>query len=125
MYINDYLKIKNVPVSTTQGSQKKIESESFESILSESIKSTKNVEFSKHAMNRISERNLDLYENDTLARLNEAVSTAKEKGSKETLVLIDNNAFIVSVENNKVITTMCQNELKGNVFTNIDSTVIM
>ena len=63
--------------------------------------------------------------NETLERLNKGVELAAGKGSSETLVLEGRNAFVVSVKNNKVITTLSDNELNGNVFTNIDSTVIV
>ena len=58
-------------------------------------------------------------------RLNDGIEIAAEKGSNETLVLVDKTAFVVSVKNRTVITTMSQEDLKGNIFTNIDSTVIM
>ena len=65
-------------------------------------------------------------ENETLERLNKGVELAAGKGAAvETLVLVGRNAFVVSVKNNKVITTLSDNELNGNVFTNIDSTVIV
>ncbi len=83
------------------------------------------VEFSRHAMQRIEERKIDLSGSDTLERLNKGVELAAGKGSNETLVLVDTTAFVVSVKNNKVITTLNSDDLRGNVFTNIDSTVIM
>ena len=83
------------------------------------------VEFSKHAIDRLSERNIDLYSDNTLERLNRAVELAEKKGSNDALVIVDSNAFLVSVKNNKVITTMSTGDMQGNVFTNIDSTVIM
>ena len=81
------------------------------------------VEFSKHAIDRLSERNIDLYSDNTLERLNRAVELAEKKGSNDALVIVDSNAFLVSVKNNKVITTMSTGDMQGNVFTNIDSTV--
>ena len=62
---------------------------------------------------------------DTLERLNKAVELAGEKGSNDALVMIGSNAFIVSIKNNKVITTLSADDMQGNIFTNIDSTVIM
>ena len=50
---------------------------------------------------------------------------AQKKGLNDTLILVDRTAFIVSVKNNKVITTVNGDELKGNVFTNIDGAVIV
>ena len=80
------------------------------------------VGFSKHAMTRI---NIEILDSDMLQRLNDGIEIAAEKGSNETLVLVDSTAFVVSVKNRTVITTMSQDDLKGNIFTNIDSTVIM
>lgn len=83
------------------------------------------VAFSKHALERINQRSIDMNEGNKLERLNRAVEAASLKGSSETLVLLDQTAFVVSVKNNKVITTLSAEDLQGNVFTNIDSTVIM
>ncbi len=67
---------------------------------------TGSVEFSKHALDRINQRSIDMTEGNKLERLNKAVELAQEKGASETLVLIDRTAFVVNVRNNKVITTM-------------------
>lgn len=83
------------------------------------------VVFSKHALERISERRIDIENGDTLERLNKAVELAGEKGSNDALVMIGSNAFIVSIKNNKVITILSADDMQGNIFTNIDSTVIM
>ena len=71
------------------------------------------------------QRNIEILDSDMLQRLNDGIEIAAEKGSNETLVLVDKTAFVVSVKNRTVITTMSQEDLKGNIFTNIDSTVIM
>lgn len=101
------------------------ENGSFAEALAEKLDAKQGVEFTKHAMQRLNERSIDITEGDTLDRLNKGVEIAADKGSSETLVLVGQNAFVVSVKNNKVITTIPQEELKGNIFTNIDSTVIM
>lgn len=88
-------------------------------------KKTQGVEFSKHAIDRINERSIDLNDGNKLERLNKAVEIAQQKGANETLVLVDQTAFVVNVKNNKVITTMSQQDMMGNIFTNIDSTVII
>lgn len=82
------------------------------------------VEFSRHAATRVVQRNIPLSE-ASLQRLNDGVRLAKEKGLNDTLVLVDGTAFLVSAQNGKVITTVGMDELKGNVFTNIDGTVVM
>lgn len=133
MLISEYLALRN-QISVTTGTavepapaaQPQGKESSFAQALEEKIRENKQgVEFSKHAIQRINERSIDLTEGDMLERLNKGVEIAADKGSNETLVLVDTNAFVVSVKNNKVITTISREELQGNIFTNIDSTVIM
>ncbi len=83
------------------------------------------VDFSAHAIRRLESRQIDVSENEKMERLNRGVALAAEKGSDESLILVDSTAFVVSVKNNKVITTLSADDLKGNVFTNIDSAVII
>ena len=104
--------------------QPSVNGESFADILNRQINSGTSIEFSKHAMNRVMERNIDLSA-DKLERLNTGVKLAEEKGLNDTLILVDSLAFVVNVKNNKVITTVGQDGLRGNVFTNIDGTVIV
>ncbi len=134
MLINEYLRTRQISVTTGNPDigSKKAENNgselSFADILKQKTEQNaqpSGVEFSKHALERIDDRNIDLSENDMLDRLNKAVEIAQRKGSDDTLVLVDETAFLVSVRNNKVITTMNADDMKGNIFTNIDSTVIM
>lgn len=135
MLISEYLALRNQisvttgnPIGTGNAVQPNLpeeNGESFAAALQKKIDEKQGVGFTKHAMQRLSERSIDITEGDTLERLNKGVEIAADKGSSETLVLVDRNAFVVSVKNNKVITTIPQEELKGNIFTNIDSTVIM
>ena len=55
----------------------------------------------------------------------DGVDRAAAKGAKESLVLVDNAALVVSIKNRTVITAVDQAHLKENVFTNIDSAVIV
>lgn len=82
------------------------------------------VKFSNHAVERMQTRGISFNQND-LNRLNEAVTKAAAKGSKDTLVLMNDSALIVSVKNKTVVTVMDKTALKENVFTNIDSTIVM
>ena len=131
MLISEYLALRNQITVTTGNSvspgeiAKEQGEETFAEALKQKIEEKQGVEFSKHAMQRISERNIDITENGTLDRLNKGVEIAADKGSQDALILVGDNAFVVSVRNNKVITTIAQEELKGNIFTNIDSTVII
>ena len=119
---DQYLKQqKTAPSSkTTQGI-------SFEEILhkqqAQEIEA-KELKFSKHASNRLNDRNIELTK-EQLERLHDGTKKAGEKGIRESLVLVDQLAFIVNVKNNTVITAMDQTETDENIFTNIDGAVIM
>ena len=80
------------------------------------------LKFSKHASERLVSRNIDLSEAQK-ARLNQAVKAAEAKGIKESLVMMDNLAFIVNVKNNTVITAVAGGEEK--IFSNIDGAVVV
>ncbi|MDR1674263.1 MAG: flagellar protein [Oscillospiraceae bacterium] len=82
------------------------------------------VNFSKHAVNRVLERGVDVSEG-SLERLDDGIKLAEDKGLSEPLILIDSTAFIVNIRNNTVITAVTNEDLRGNVFTNIDGTVII
>lgn len=82
------------------------------------------LKFSNHAIERMHSRGIS-YSPQDMNRLGEAIQKAAAKGSKDTLVLMDNSALIVSVKNNTIVTVMDKNALKENVFTNIDSTVVL
>lgn len=86
--------------------------------------SLQSVTFSKHANERLASRNINLNE-DQMNRLNKGVMQAKEKSIKESLVMMDNIAFIVNIKNNTVVTAMDQETNDSNVFTNIDGAVIV
>lgn len=83
------------------------------------------INFSRHAVDRINSRNIDVMSSDKLARLNRGVELAESKGSDDALVIVDKTAFVVSIRSNKVITAVNAEDMQGNVFTNIDSTVII
>ena len=80
------------------------------------------LKFSKHASERLVSRNIDLSEAQK-ERLNQAVKAAEAKGIKESLVMMDNLAFIVNVKNNTVITAVAGGEEK--IFSNIDGAVVV
>ena len=101
---------------------------SFQDILNrkqtEQLGSTESLKFSKHAMNRLTDRNIELT-NGQLERLNNGAQKAGEKGIQESLVLVDELAFIVNIPNKTVVTAMEQADTQSQVFTNIDGAVIM
>ena len=80
------------------------------------------VKFSGHAQSRIVSRDIEINTADML-RLETAVDRAAEKGANESLVIMDDKAFIVSVPNKTVITMINRNQMDENIVTNIDSAV--
>ncbi|MCC6729245.1 MAG: hypothetical protein IT208_07885 [Chthonomonadales bacterium] len=81
------------------------------------------LKFSAHAQTRIQSRQIALGAED-VQRIEGAVQRAASKGARDSLVLLDQAAFIVSVANRTVVTVVDKENLKQNVFTNIDSAVI-
>lgn len=111
------------PVVPSKDTKKTADSKSkFDQVLAGKLGNE--LKFSQHARQRLADRNIEFTQDD-LDKLNQAVSKAREKGSRDSLVLMDNLALLVSVKNNTVITAVDGQSLKENVFTNIDSAVIV
>ena len=101
---------------------------SFKDVLSgkidDRIGSSSEIKFSKHAANRLMQRDISLTPEQS-ERLTEAVTKAYEKGIKDSLVIVDKMAFIVNVPSKTVVTAMDdESTTEHNVFTNIDGAVI-
>lgn len=79
--------------------------------------------FSRHALERVQRRGIEL-DPSTLTRLHEGVGRAAGKGSRDSVVLVDGTAFVVSVGNRTVVTAVGSQHMREHVFTNIDSAVI-
>jgi flagellar operon protein len=110
-------------LSSNANSQIKKNATPFNQILT---KEMDGVTFSQHALERLQSRNIKLGQVE-LGKLNDAVEKAAQKGAKESLVFMSNNnlALVVSVKNKTVITAMDGTNTRDNVFTNIDSAVIV
>jgi len=80
------------------------------------------IKFSSHAMKRLESRNIQFSDNE-LTKIQAAVERAEMKGSKDSLVMVDDTALIVNIPNKTVVTAMQINKENENVFTNIDSVV--
>lgn len=113
-----------IPHTSPQDVADSVGTRTFKDVLQDKLASSQGVNFSRHAMSRVMERNIFLSD-EKIERLNEGVKLAEEKGLDDTLILLDNAAFIVSVRNNTVITTVSRSEMTGNVFTNIEGTVVI
>lgn len=96
----------------------------FDSVLQTTVDRGLGLKFSAHAKERLALRNIDLSPED-VARITDAVNKAAAKGARQSLLVMDDQAFIVSVTNRTVITALDGSSMKENVFTNIDSAVIV
>ena len=94
---------------------------SFEEMLALKREAVNTVKFSKHASERLFDRDIDLSD-EQMKRLNDGVKQAGQKGINESLVMVDDIAFIVNIKNNTVVTAVTGDDSK--VFSNIDGAVI-
>lgn len=123
----EYLKTKKL---SANASVQKAET-SFQDILQQkklglesTLQTGQSVTFSKHANERLNLRNIHLTDMQ-MQRLNQGVEQARGRNINESLVMLDDLAFIVNVRNNTVVTALDQSGEAGHVFTNIDGAVII
>jgi flagellar operon protein len=91
---------------------------------SESIQQPKGLHLSTHAMRRLQERNLSL-DKEEYAKLQSAIDKLKTKGGQDSLVITGKAAYIVDVPKNTIVTAIDKDSIGENVFTKIDSTILM
>jgi flagellar operon protein len=96
-------------------------SSNFADVLNSELSS---INLSNHASKRLESRGISLNSQD-ISRMNDAMEKLSKKGSKESLVLMDNRAFVVNPGSKTIITAVSQDNLKDNIFTNIDSAIIL
>ncbi len=109
---------------TADSSRSAEQSVSFAESLQQEYNKSSGVHFSKHATQRMQMRGVEMTPG-LLDSLNQAIDKARTKGAKDVAVISDKSVFIVNVPNNTVITTMNGLEMKENIFTNIDSAVLI
>ena len=123
----EQLKDQYLNKTKPQAEQTSLQGISFQDILNQkSIPEGTGTElkFSKHAANRLAQRNIELTKNQ-LERLNDATKKADLKGIQDSLVIVDDLAFIVNIPSSTVVTAMDQAQTQENIFTNIDGAVII
>jgi flagellar operon protein len=113
--ISQLINTRTQPIAPQQSTGK---GPDFNAILADRLK------LSGHAQTRLESRDIQL-DAQAWERVMQGVEKAAQKGAKESLVMVDDVALIVSVKNRTVITAVEQSQLKENVFTNIDSAVIV
>ena len=70
------------------------------------------------------DRNIEL-SHAQLERLESGTKKAGQKGIRDSLVIVDQLAFIVNIPNQTVVTAMDSTETDENIFTNINGAVII
>jgi flagellar operon protein len=100
------------------------EKSSFKEMFSQELAGDRAVSFSKHASERLHSRGIELSD-ERLAQISNAIDKARAKGSRETLILADEAALVVSVENRTVITAFDPANLREGIVTSIDSAIIL
>ncbi len=121
--------IPNQPISTPKSVNKENitrNNGSFSSVLEDKLNSISDnkIKFSNHAKERLDTRGIEL-DSNIIDKLNHAVDKAAQKGSKDSLILIDDLAFVVNVPNKVVVTAVDDKSFKEHIFTNIDSAIIL
>jgi flagellar operon protein len=127
--MQDYSKIHSgmnigiFPVGAGVNKPQTVPTNGFSQILRKKTEG-KELKISQHAQMRMNMRNIRLTD-DQKDILNDAVEKANQKGVRESLILMKDIAFVVSIKNKTVITAIDEASIKGNVFTNIDGAVIV
>ncbi len=121
-YISSHLKTTTVNDQSTAFSE--LLRQRMENVGSVPTANNNEIEFSKHAQQRVEERGIEI-SSELLTQLKNSVQKAHEKGAKNILAFDAERAFIINVVQNRVITAISQDEMQGNVFTNIDGAVLL
>jgi flagellar operon protein len=122
--------LKRSDNNSKQAVEKKDNNKAFKDVFTEELKQNNTIKqkqrlsFSKHAKRRVESRSIPFTEVE-MEKLQSGTEKARAKGARDSLIMVNNTAYIVSVENNKVITAVDENSMNENVFTNIDSAVFM
>jgi len=112
------------PNRETQKIKRQNEQLDFSKVLNEKLQQKSEIKFSSHAMERIKKRNIIITQED-MKNIETALKEAEKKGAREALFVGDRFSLIVSVKNRTVITAIDEDSMRNNIFTNIDSAVIL
>ncbi len=97
---------------------------SFQDLLEKTRAGKENLVFSAHARERLESRRILLQEGD-LEKLSRAMEKAGQKGARSALLLYGSLAMVASVPNRTVITAVVMAGTGEQIFTGIDSAVIV
>lgn len=119
--------IQTQPLAAGQLQSKKpnqIKGNAFSLHLQQAIQENNKLILSKHAKERLAQREIHISDG-RWEQIEQKVNEAKKLGVKDSLVLLDNAALIVSAKNNTVITAMNRQEALSQIFTNINGTIVL
>lgn len=102
----------------------KVENTDFKELLTKELNKKDSFVISSHAAERLRTRNISLNESD-MNKINEGINKAVDKGSKESLIMYKDLVLVASIKNRTIITAVDKDSSKGNVFTNVDSVVLL
>jgi len=117
-YFEDFAKVNN----NSKKDSAKVPA--FKDVLDSEINKKNGFVISNHAAQRLKQRNINFNDAD-MKSINEGINKANEKGSKDCLILYKDTALVTSIKNRTIVTAMDKESSKGNVFTNLDSVVII
>ncbi len=131
--IPNVTKLTPKPSVDTTNKLGKGETSEFKSLLDNNLEQSekspiadapKGLHLSTHAMRRLQERNLSL-DKEEYAKLQSAIDKLKLKGGQDSLVITSKAAYIIDVPKNTIVTAIDKDSIGDNVFTKIDSTILM
>ncbi|UVI32502.1 TIGR02530 family flagellar biosynthesis protein [Paenibacillus spongiae] len=109
----------NAQLRKQAGTEQSGSSASFKDVLNRNV-----LKFSQHAELRMQQRGIS-FKPETIHEIVSAIDQAAAKGAKDSLVVYRDVAMIVNIPSRTVVTAMDGKSLHGNVFTQIDSAVIV
>jgi flagellar operon protein len=122
--IDDVNKLKQGETSEFKGLlDSQVEEQSTSTTNTQSTPS-KGIQLSTHAMKRLQERNISI-DKEEYTKLQTAMDRLKLKGGQDSLVITGKAAYIVDVPKNTIVTAIDKDSIGDNVFTKIDSTILM
>jgi len=95
---------------------------SFKDVLNSVVKKVDTFTISKHAALRLNEIN---FTEEDMKAVEKGFKIAEQKNSKNAVMIYKDTALIASIENKTIITAVSKDRAKDNIFTNIDSVVIL
>jgi flagellar operon protein len=122
--LGDFRQVDNTQSNknTNQSASRSSKTSSFKDVLNSVVNKEESVTISKHAALRLNEIN---FTEDDMKVVEKGFEIAKGKNSKNAVMIYKDTALITSIENKTIITAVNKERAKDNVFTNIDSVVIL